>query len=166
MKRAFIAIDWLRKQPLRTRLTISGVFASVSVVSWFVGYVWPWGFIMAVVPLVIPRASKAEMEFLRNVKPTDEAAPAMWSGEVTTTELVPALETLGESLSTGFGPEKVKDISAIAGKLPVGHEKQFQYVVVFTGRPISLQLTVRRQSADIFVLSILTDPKLIAHLSA
>jgi hypothetical protein len=166
MKRALIAIDWLRKQPLRTRLTISGVFATVSVVSWLVGYVWPWGFIMAVVPLVIPRASKAEMEFLRNVKPTDEAAPAMWSGEVTTTELVPALETLGEALSSGFGPEKVKDISAIAGTLPVGHEKQFQYVVVFIGRPISLQVTLRRQSADIFVLSILTDPQLITHLSS
>jgi hypothetical protein len=166
MKRALIAIEWLRKQPLRTRLTISAVFASVSVISWLVGYVWPWGFIMAVVPLVIPRASKAEMEFLRNVKPTDEAAPAMWSGDVMAAELVPALETLSQALSAGFGADRVKDVSAAAGALPVGHEKQFQYVAVFTGRPISLQVTVRRQTADMFVLSILTDPQLITHLSA
>jgi hypothetical protein len=166
MKRALIAIEWLRKQPLRTRLTISAVFASVSVISWLVGYVWPWGFIMAVVPLVIPRASKAEMEFLRNVKPTDEAAPAMWSGDVMAAELVPALETLSQALSAGFGADRVKDVSAAAGALPVGHEKQFQYVAVFTGRPISLQVTVRRQTADVYVLSILTDPQLITHLSA
>jgi hypothetical protein len=164
MKKMLSAIDWMRKQPLSTRLTLSAMFASVSAFSWLVGSPWPWGFVMAIIPLVIPRRSRDEDDFFREAKPTNEAVPVSLVVEIAPTELGAALTAISTETTAGFAADKVAGIVEASGALRVNDPKQFQFVTVFSGRPVSLQITVMRLPADRFELRILSDPELIARL--
>jgi hypothetical protein len=166
MHRTLTAVDWLKKQPWSTRLMISGAFASVSVFAWFMGRIWPWGYVMAIVPLVVRRGrSRSEDEFFREVKPTNEVAPVIWRTEGAVPEFVKALERLSRATTSGFMAEKINDIAGSVGALPEGQRKQFSYVAMFDGRPVSLQITVQRISPECFALAILTDPQLVAKFT-
>lgn len=165
MHGAVSAIDWLKKQPWSTRLIISGAFASVSLFAWFLDHIWPWGYLMAIVPLVVRRSrSRSEDDFFREAKPTNEAVPVMWRTEADAPEFVKALERLSQATTSGFTVEKINDIANSVGTLPEGQRRQFSYVAMFDGRPVSLQITVERVSSERFALTVLTDPQLVAKL--
>lgn len=157
-------IEWLARQSWPTRLMMAGAFASVSVIAWFMGYIWPWGYVMAVVPLLTPRRSSVEEDFYREVKPTDELAPVRAGREVAPEALEQTLGRMADATTSGFGVDKIRGVIEATTALGEGEEKRFQYLVVFAGRPTSLQLTVRRKGTDLLEVQALSDPGLVEHL--
>ena len=157
-------IDWLRRQPWSTRLIMAAAFASASLFAWFMGYIWPWGYVMAVVPLVTPRRSSVDEEFSREVRATNESAPMRVRVGVSLASLEKVLIELAAATTKGFGALQIQMVMQGARELLAGHEKEFQLVVIFAGRPTSLQLTLRHNGDDQFELRALTDPKLAVHL--
>lgn len=164
MNKITTGIDWLRRQPLSTRLIFSGAFASISVFAWFMGQIWPWGIIMAILPLVLGKRSSVDEEFFREAKETGETPAAMFRIDVKEAELAQLLERLSSATTSGFGTDQVKMAFDGGRALNPAEERRFQYVVVVAGRPTSLQLTVRRKSAEDFELAVLGDAALVAQV--
>lgn len=160
------AIDWLRVQPWRVRLTFAALFASMSLVGWLVGYVWPWGFVMALVPIVLPRRSSAEEVFYKPVRETDEVPPILWRFEVEVAALPTILAQLSGAVASGFGPEKVEATLEAVRLLRRTEERRFQYVVMCDGRPTTLQLTWAKIASDEVELQALAAPHVIAAWKA
>ncbi len=143
---------------------MAGAFASISVFAYFMGRIWPWGIIMAVVPLVIGKRSSVEEEYFRETKETGEAPPVAFRREVKGADLEPVLRRFASATTSGFGVDKVQSVLDTARRLGEREEKKFQYVVLFAGRPTSLQLIVRRLTSEDFELVGLSDPALIENL--